>query len=318
MKSKKEIKGDEHLKLDGYETPNGFARAVEPFRIIGVWFVSQFPTIGKFLFMDHSHRGRKIRKYAATHKALELIYTYTWDGNGRYGLIEQILTHILFNFRNAKALRNRVRLVNKRLKQIILDSVKIPDTIISLGSGSARDLVEVVAELRSKLTGCRPRILLVDRSRSALHYSEAMIKEYKVGDVADWILVHAKIEDFIQNPQERADIVLTIGIMDYLEEKPAVEMISRIYDKLLRPDGILFASNIVHNGERKFLDHVLNWQMVYRSEKEIGEIISKSGFENFRILFEPLKIHGVIIANKERAYRGKDSKEILVGSFCFL
>lgn len=301
MKLKESVRGDEYLMSDGYETPNGLARGVEPFRIIGVWFISQFPTIGKFLFMEHSHRGRKIRKYAATHKALELVYTYSWDGNGRYGLTEQILTHILFNFKNAKALRNRIRLVNKGLKQIILDSIKIPDTIISLGSGSARDLVEVMAELRNKLVGHRPRILLVDRSRSALRYSEAMIREYKVGDVADWILVHAKIEDFIQDAQEKADVVLVIGVTDYLEKRKAVEMVSRIYERILRPGGTLFTSNIIPNRERRFLDCVLDWPMIYRDEREVGEIMSESGFENFRLLYEPLKIHGVAIARKKKS-----------------
>lgn len=299
MKLKESVRGDGYPMPDGYEIPKGLTRIAEPFRMAGVWFVSQFPALGKFLFVEHSHRGRKVRKYAATHKALELVYTYTWDGNGRYGLAEQILTHILFNFKNAKALRNRLRLVNKGLKQLILDSIGIPDTIISLGSGSARDLVEVVAELRSELKDYCPRILLVDRSRNALRYSEAMIREHKVGDVADWILVHAKIEDFIQDTQEKADIVLMIGIMDYLKDKKAVEIVSRIYS-ILRPGGTLFTSNIVHNGEKRFLDCVLDWPMIYRGGKELEELMSNSGFEkeNFRIVYEPLGIHGVIVARK--------------------
>lgn len=316
MKLRENTKSDGHLMLDGYETLHGLARIAEPFRMTGVWFVSQFPTIGKFLFVEHSHRGRKVRKYASTHKALELVYTYGWNENGKYGLTEQMLTHILFNFRNAKALRNRLRLVNQGLKQIILDSNRIPSTIISLGSGSARDLVEIMAELRNKLIGHRPRILLVDRSRNALRYSEEMIEEYGVSDVAEWILVRAKIEDFLRNTQERADIVLMIGVLDYLEEKPAVEMISRIYDKLLRLDGILFTSSILHNGERRFLDCVLDWSMIYRKEKEIGEIMTKSGFEkNFQIFHEPLRIHGVAIARKGKSLPRLRFSKILVGSF---
>ncbi|TET09297.1 hypothetical protein E3J84_05265 [Candidatus Aerophobetes bacterium] len=286
--------------LDSYEIPKGFTRITDPFRMIGVWFASRFPVLGKFLFVKHSRRGRRVRKYAATHKALELVYTYTWNRNRSYGLADQILTHILFNFRNAKALRNRLRLVNKGLKQAILDSKETPETIISLGSGSARDLVEVMAELRNELIDYHPTILLVDRSRSALRYSEAMTRVYKVNDVADWILVHAKTEDFIQGAQEKADIVLMIGLMDYLEEKRAVAIVSGIYDQMLQPGGTLFASNIVANEERRFLDCVLNWPMIYREDKELEEIISNSGFEkeNFKILYEPLGIHGVIVARK--------------------
>lgn len=304
MKMRESIKSDGYPILDGYETLHGLMRIAELFRMTGVRFVSQFPILGKFLFVKHGHRGRNVRKYAATHKALELVYTYNWNGNAKYGLTEQILTHILFNFRNAKALRNRLRLIDQGLRQVILDSNRISSTIISLGSRSARDLVEVVAELRNKLVGHRPRILLVDRSRSALRYSEEMIKEYAVSNVAEWILVRAKIENFLQDTQEKADVVLMIGVMDYLGEKPAVEMISGIHDKILRPDGTLFVSNILHNGERRFLDCVLDWPMIYRGEKEIGEIMAKSGFENFRLLYEPLKIHGVAIGKKEGACRG--------------
>jgi hypothetical protein len=44
--------------------------------------------------------------------------------------------------------------------------------------------------------------------------------------------------------------------------------------------------------EQHFLKWVINWPMVYRTPQELSEVAEKAGFKSYRIIYEPLKVHG--------------------------
>ena len=50
--------------------------------------------------------------------------------------------------------------------------------------------------------------------------------------------------------------------------------------------------------EKHFLKWVVNWSMIYRNPYELAEIASVAGFEDYRLIYEPLRIHGVLVAEK--------------------
>lgn len=251
------------------------------------------PLIGNFLFVRLSSLGRKIKRFAATYKALEIIYTYSWEKTAGKGMLERILTHILFNFMNAKAVRNRLRLVKQELRQAILSLSKDEIHIMSLGSGSARAVIEVLAEMKNQNNGKNYTATLVDKSKSALEYSKRLAEERGVSE--NLTPVKGMLEEFVKNGQNcPPDIVEMVGILDYFDDDIAIEVISEIY-KLLPPGGILITCNICENSERMFLTYVLRWPMVYRGKKELCEILTRAGFVHSQVIFEPLGIHGLSI-----------------------
>ena len=90
-----------------------------------------------------------------------------------------------------------------------------------------------------------------------------------------------------------------VGLLDYFDQEHAVEILKKIY-KVLAPNGWLITCNIRPNLERPFLTKGVGWSMIYRTPQELAEIVVKAGFpaSSLRIIYEPLKIHGLAIAQK--------------------
>jgi hypothetical protein len=59
-------------------------------------------------------------------------------------------------------------------------------------------------------------------------------------------------------------------------------------------------SNIHPNPEKPFLDWVLLWPMIYRSEAELAELLVEGGFvsSNSLLVYEPFRIHGIAVVRK--------------------
>ena len=90
-----------------------------------------------------------------------------------------------------------------------------------------------------------------------------------------------------------------IGFLDYRPRVKAIALISRIREYL--PDGGFFLTcNIHHNREKIFLDWVLLWPMIYRTDAEFADLCVEGGFapDNVRLIYEPFKIHGIAVCKK--------------------
>ena len=287
-----------------YETLGFLGKLVECPRLLFINFISFYEFLGRFLFVQHSKMGRNIKQFRASHQALEIIYTYAWKKTKGKGIIDRLLTHILLNFSNGRAVRNRLKLVKNEVKRAALslnrNFGKKEITIMSLGAGSARAIIEVLAELKAFHYPIRFTVILVDISKNALRYSERLAEEYGIADSVNWIRECGLLEEFIQNTHEhQPDIIEMVGVMDYFDKIASLDAISQIYD-ILNPQGTLITCNVRDNPEKLFLDRVLEWPMTYREPEELAEIMLSSGFDSqdVDIIYEPLLIHGVVVARK--------------------
>jgi len=256
--------------------------------------IVSIPCVGTFLFVKSSSLGRKIKRYAASHKALEIIYNYTRETTSDKGMFERFLTHILLNIINAKAVRNRLKLAKEEIKRALVCMDKRDIHVMSLASGSARAVIEVLVDVRGN--GTKYTITLVDRSRNALNDSRKLAEENGIVDGV--VYVRGMVEEFVTNGRDHPpDVVEMVGIMDYFDITTAQEVISQIY-QLLLPGGVLITCNVADNPERSFLTNVLKWPMIYKDAKDIFLIMHNSGFDDVRVVYEPLNLHGVAIGRK--------------------
>jgi len=292
-------------QLHEYET-FGWGKLVERSRLRFVKFVSRFEFLGKFLLIRYSKMSRDIKRLRASHQALEIIYTYAWKKTKGSNMLDRVVTHLnqRFFISNCKAVRNRLKLVRNEVKRAILalgrNFGKKEITIVSLGAGSARAIIEVLAELMWLHYPLRFTVILVDISKSALRYSERLAEEFGIADSVNWIRVCGLLEEFIKNTHDhRPDIIEMVGVMDYFDKIASLDAISQIYD-ILNPQGTLITCNVRDNPEKLFLDRVLEWPMTYREPEELAEIMLSSGFDgqDVDIIYEPLLIHGVVVARK--------------------
>ncbi len=105
------------------------------------------------------------------------------------------------------------------------------------------------------------------------------------------------IEKFCNDWQP--DIVEMVGLMDYLDDKTAIEMIGKIYHHLGQNGSLIF-SNINNNQEQRFVEEIVDWFQIYRHPDQLGELLISGGFgsQHCRIICEPLGIQTIAIGTK--------------------
>jgi SAM-dependent methyltransferase len=167
--------------------------------------------------------------------------------------------------------------------------------IMSIACGSAEAMIKVVSQLKRK--GITVKVLLVDISPEALVYAQQLAERYDVRERVQTLQANAlKSLDFAND--FKPHVVEMLGLLDYLPKKTAVRLSSQIRRSLM-PGGLYLTCNIRHNFEQHFLKWVINWPMIYRSPRELADVIEASGFDDFRLIYEPLEIHGIVVAHKK-------------------
>lgn len=243
----------------------------------------------------------EVVKHKTTHEALETLY---YKGRNKEfknrHFLESFFHEIWFNTNNSKAVRNRLKLVKDLLSREIVRRSSLEEIVIlSIASGSARAVVESIFSTKPK-----SNILayFLDKNIEAIEYSKNLIKnqgsfEGKGSIKFNWI--HDTANSFSEHIKESPDIVEMVGLLDYFDDKEVVRIFKNIFENL-NPGGVMITSNIVDNAERRFLDKAIGWKMIYRNGEEFAKLASEAGFkkEDIRVIYEPLKVHVVIIASK--------------------
>jgi len=281
---------------EDYEQHNWIMKIV---RIPIVFLLNMLPAnVGKRIFTAFSgHKGdtKTVRRWATTYKALEIMYSYPERcKKGETTKVDFFWERFLSN---AKSIRNRLVLTKRELLIAIRDVKKRKASVnlISLGSGSARAVIETLAQL----DGLSPvQAKLVDMSRKAISFSQELAASCNVNQI-EWHRDYAQnLERYCSNGFQ-PDIVEMVGLLDYYPYDQAVDLITKIWE-VLPNGGWLITCNIRDNFERPFVTKSINWPMIYRPPQELADILLEAGFlkENIKVVYEPLKIHGLAIAQK--------------------
>lgn len=251
------------------------------------------PYINTFWFDGLGLSCRKIKEGAASWRSLDIIYNYRFgQKKGLRGFVDDFWVGMM----NAQAVRNRLKLVKQEIRRAILRFSNHEEVrIISLAAGSAQGIIEVMAELKKE--GVRVRALLLDIDQTALDYAKELAQSHGVDGQIETVRngvaqVSRVSKDF--KPQ----IIEMLGLLDYIPRDKAIRLVRKIRDSL-ETKGIFLTCNIRHNLERHFLKWVINWPMIYRTPAELAEIVSEAGFNDCRLVYEPLKIHGLVIVQKD-------------------
>lgn len=281
-----------------YDSANLFQRSLHNFlllslRVLSINFVTK-------IFTKSSHDANYVRDNATSHKALEVTYNFEPQIVFRNGFLDGFFTYIWHHLYYAKATRNRLKLVKKLLKGYINEIIKTKNeiNIMSLGSGSARAVLEVIEELNNK--GITFNFLGVDKNEEALKYCEDLARSMNIK--ANLILVNDKvtnIHNIIQNNNFIPDIIEMVGLLDYFTVDKSTELVSKIYSSI--KSGTFFVTcNIKMNYEEHFFTKVVNWPMLYKTEKDMVNILTNGGFkkESLVVILEPLRVHILVSACK--------------------
>lgn len=236
---------------------------------------------------------REIKEGAASWRSLDIIYNYRFDQKkGLRGFVDDFWIGMM----NAQAVRNRLKLVKQEIRRAILRFSNHQEVrILSLAAGSAQGVIEVMAEMKTK--GIRVRALLLDIDQTALDYAKQLARQRGVDDQIE--MVKASVAQVVKVSRDfRPQIIEMLGLLDYIPQDKAVRLVRKIHESL-ETKGIFLTCNIRHNLERHFLKWVINWSMIYRTPVELAEIVNEAGFGDCRLVYEPLRIHGLVITQKD-------------------
>ena len=250
------------------------------------------PRTNTLLFDGLGPWTRKVKEGSASWRALHIIYNHPFKKrNNINGWIDEFWWCSL----NCQSVRNRFKLAKQEVRKAILKFDQQQEIrILSLACGSAQAIIELMAEFKEK--GTVVRVMLLDIDKSALDYALNLASQNGVGDQVEFI--NSNISQAIRLHRDfKPQIVEMLGFLDYLSQKQAIRLVSKIYQGL-NLGSILLTCNIRKNTERFFVYWVINWPMIYRSPSKLLEVAEKSGFVKYRIIYEPLKIHGLLIVEK--------------------
>lgn len=245
-----------------------------------------------------SINSRRVKDGAARWPSLDAVYNFRKGGEGG-NWITRALDNYWMHIRNAQAVRNRLIIVKRELDMAVRSVAKTktggePVRILSLAAGSGQAVIEVMADL--KRIGVRCEVLLVDQDESALAYACKLAVQHNVG-----AMITCRKGNVVAFKRElhgsRPDIVEMCGLTDYLEDGLAIALFKRIYTHL-QPDGFFLTCHIHPNLESYFLWHVVNWEMLYRTRKQLQSLLVSGSFLDAKLHTEPHRIHSVAVAQK--------------------
>lgn len=249
-------------------------------------------------FIKKTHKSaEEVIEHATTHKAIEILYKKGTSHAPR-NRAQKFMQEFWFHTNNARAVRNRLQLVEKILKHTIKSLVVLQNkvSILSIASGSARAVIETLYSLN--LPNKKISVKFLDKSAEAIEYSKELAKNLSKFYEIEWITDTASNFPRYYS-HKKPDIIEMVGLMDYFHDPWAIRTLSLIRENL-SANGTLITANIVPNTEQRFISDVVGWKMIYRTPEDLIDLALAAGFskDKIKIIREPLKIHAVLIVKK--------------------
>jgi len=263
-----------------------------------LWSMGRDPQHVSGILADRFSRYNHQAKYgAAGWRSLDLCYNYHEKVKPklRRNFEGWITQQWIGKCENRQAISNRLKIAIDLLAKSFGEFVGEPEIrVLSIASGSAQAVVEAMKRCPER----NVRVLLIDFDESAMDEARRLVHESGLENRFSYIIDTTKALEKTCL-EFRPHIIEMIGFLDYRSRPKAITLIGRIRANL--PEGGVFLTcNINRNREKIFLDWILLWPMIYRTEAELADVIVEGGFSpsKVRLVYEPFKIHGIAVCRK--------------------
>lgn len=154
----------------------------------------------------------------------------------------------------AQAMRDRVSHASTALR----DKLRADKSVLALACGHLREADGLKREDLSQLVAVDPEPLALARIRAVHGDTVTTI----AGDPLTYLRAAAR-------DGARFDYIYTSGLTDYLDDR-AVSLLHHLMHRCLNPGGTLLVTNFLPDHMAVgWLDAVMNWPLVYRTETEL-------------------------------------------------
>lgn len=262
-----------------------------------------------YLLLDPAEVNRRIYQkpfgYAGDFVIMNYIYDYYGDvaflGISTY---EKLINNYTCNIPVSRSNVARKNFLKEEIVRVIAEN-KSPK-IISLGCGSARELVEILDE--GKID--RPTVFkCLDLEQEALKCIEKSIENIPIYKKRLLFInyLHRDITSIIRDKKVKGNVVgcnliYLSGVYDYLSDKMAERILKELYS-LLENNGKLIICNISFENStcRAYYELLGEWCMVHRTKEEMLSLGEKLGGIKVEFAYPPngSGYHFLIIKKKQ-------------------
>lgn len=202
-------------------------------------------------------------------------------GNNTYS---RIFHDIQTDVAAAAAHRNRITILEKYLSE---EAERVTEeqrifTVLSVGCGPA---VEIQRFIRDCDLANQSAIYLMDFNDETIQYTRGCTTASMEASGRKPALnfIHKSIDELLKDVHLQAsdtflptyDMIYCAGLFDYFPDNVCRNLV-HLYYRWVRPGGLLVTTNVhPKNPERYCMEHLLEWYLIYRDEKQMGTLAPK-------------------------------------------
>lgn len=188
----------------------------------------------------------------------------------------------------ARAHRNRIDILRERLDALAQRAVAEQRTmrVLNIGCGPA---VEIQQFVRRNPDHDRLEFVLVDFNEETLDYTRRQLELASEGRKPRLQLRHESVNQLLkragrsqqERPEDAFDYVYCAGLFDYLTDKVCTRLIGYFISRCRAGARILVSNVHSSNPERNWMEHFLEWYLIYRNESDMARVLPE-GLEDVR------------------------------------
>jgi len=209
----------------------------------------------------------------------------------------KLLNYAFFSSPAANAIRNRAKIV----QGVIFDrlSQKTPLRVTSIASGPAHEVSTMTRLLPRDSPKSQIIWTMLDQDQKALDNA----REAVPAGVIEPRFLLAGLWDIVKGRVELSDqdVVYSLGLFDYLEQRTAIEVVKYLYG-CLAPGGLMLIGNFhPRNPYRALMEGAADWFLIHRTEDELLAC-GKAGAPEGRhfVMAEPEGVNIILVTSKPR------------------
>lgn len=222
--------------------------------------------------------------YAGDYEMVNMMFRDRWEGANTYA---KIVNSIVIVSGGAEAHRNRIDRLIEYLEAEGRRALSAGRRlrVLNIACGPA---IELQKFIRESMLADHCRLELLDFNAETLEYTRGRIDEaLKAGGrKTEVVYIHKSIHDLLQEARGRNesdelndsyDLVYCAGLFDYLSDRICARLLE-LFLRWTRPGGFLVATNVhPRNPVRYFIEHLLEWHLIYRDNTQFLSIAPKGG-----------------------------------------
>lgn len=228
--------------------------------------------------MDESHfwEWAFSKPYGYPGDFLALEYCYDNEVGPQSSPLGKLLDRWLLGSQLASGVRERKDMLEafiERRANIWHEANNVPLRVLSLASGSARELRDLSPEVQAKLD-----VTLIDQDPRSLEFATKFLPASVKGRNSNALRLRPK--DF----EHPFDLVYSFGFFDYLKDDVIVHCLELCRDVLAPYGSVIFPLKMNSKYRHWFYDVFLDWRFIKREREDGIKLAQRAGLEVVEML----------------------------------